>query len=142
MVINIWEERMVKDDGCKELKKAFVYFQEYLNLGVGRKLSKVAEKTGKSDRYIKKLYYTWNWTGRAVAYDMFLMEENKREFKVETREKYRLTNNVALQALHVAIDELKKEPSLRNAKMAGDLAAKLLMKEVLLILKWKLNRKV
>ena len=44
MVINIWEERMVKDDGCKELKKAFVYFQEYLNLGVGRKLSKVAEK--------------------------------------------------------------------------------------------------
>ena len=24
MVINIWEERMVKDDGCKELKKAFV----------------------------------------------------------------------------------------------------------------------
>ena len=49
---------------------------------------------------------------------------------------------VALQALHVAIDELKKEPSLRNAKMAGDLAAKLLMKEVLLILKWKLNRKV
>ena len=60
---------------------------------------------------------------------MFLMEENKREFKVETREKYRLTNNVALQALHVAIDELKKEPSLRNAKMAGDLAAKLLMKE-------------
>ena len=129
MTINIWEERIVKDDGCKEPKKAFIYFQEYLNLGVGRKLSKVAEKTGKSDRYIKKLYYTWNWTERAVAYDMFLMEENKREFKVETREKYRLTNNVALQALHVAIDELKKEPSLRNAKMAGDLAAKLLMKE-------------
>ena len=115
--------------------------QEYLNLGVGRKLSKVAEKTGKSDRYIKKLYYTWNWTERAVAYDMFLMEENKREFKVETREKYRLTNNVALQALHVAIDELKKEPSLRNAKMAGDLAAKLFMKESSVNTKMEIEQK-
>ncbi|MCQ2738507.1 MAG: hypothetical protein MJ224_07860, partial [archaeon] len=126
---NIWEERIVKDDGCKEPKKAFIYFQEYLNLGVGRKLSKVAENTGKTDRYIKKLSYTWDWTERASVYDISLMEENKREFEEETRERYRLANNVALQALHVAIDELKKEPSLRNAKMAGDLAAKLLMKE-------------
>ena len=129
MTINIWEERIVKDDGCKEPKKAFIYFQEYLNLGVGRKISKVAENTGKTDRYIKKLSYIWDWMERASVYDMSLLEENKREFEEETRERYRLANNVALQALHVAIDELKKEPSLRNAKMAGDLAAKLLMKE-------------
>ena len=34
LTINIWEERIVKDDGSKEPKKAFIYFQEYLNLGV------------------------------------------------------------------------------------------------------------
>ena len=54
MTLNIWEKRIVKDDGCKEPKRAFVYFQEYLNLGVGKKLSKVAENTGKTDRHIKE----------------------------------------------------------------------------------------
>lgn len=129
MSINIWEKRIVKDDGSKEPKKAFIYFQEYLNLGPGRKLREVAENTGKSNRYIKKLSYTWDWVERANDYDMFLMEENKREFEEETRERYKLANSVSLEVLRAFDKIIKGNPSFKELKGAGDLAANLIKKE-------------
>ena len=136
LTINIWEERIVKDDGCKEPKKAFIYFQEYLYLGVGRKLREVAENTGKTDRYIKKLSYTWDWVERANAYDMWLMEENKRLFEAETRERYKLANDVGLLSLEIFKAMLKNNPSVKvvelsvkDVKAAADAAAKLIKKE-------------
>ncbi|MCQ2738440.1 MAG: hypothetical protein MJ224_07525, partial [archaeon] len=117
------------DDGCKEPKKAFIYFQEYLNLGVGRKLSKVAENTGKSDRYIKKLSYTWDWVERANAYDMWLMEENKREFEAETRERYKLANEAGLKSLRLVISALEDNPEYKDIKLGVDAAANLIKRE-------------
>ena len=64
MTINIWEERIVKDDGRREPEKAFKYFNEYLLLGGGRTLRKVAEQTGKSYKYMEKLSCTWDWSNR------------------------------------------------------------------------------
>lgn len=111
MTINIWEERIVKDDGCKEPKKAFIYFQEYLNLGVGRKLSKVAEKTGKSDRYIKKLSYTWDWVKRADAYDLACIETMSLENR--SRIVHSQTNaaisNILISELNRSISELLRD---------------------------------
>lgn len=111
MSINIWEERIVKDDGCKEPKKAFIYFQEYLNLGVGRKLSKVVEKTGKSDRYIKKLSYTWDWVKRADAYDLACIEtmslENRR--RIVHSQTNAAISNILISELNRSISELLRD---------------------------------
>ena len=102
LTINIWEERIVKDDGRREPEKAFKYFNEYLLLGGGRTLRKVAEQTGKSYKYMEKLSCTWDWSKRANAYDMWLMEENKREFEEETRERYLKANKLAIRSIELA----------------------------------------
>ncbi|MCQ2737866.1 MAG: hypothetical protein MJ224_04605 [archaeon] len=129
MSINIWEKRIVKDDGRREPEKAFKYFNEYLLLGGGRTLRKVAEQTGKSYKYMEKLSCTWDWSKRANAYDMWLLEENKREFEEKTKERYLKANRLAIRSIDLADSELDNNPSLKEIKVAGNLAAKLLMKE-------------
>ena len=129
MLINNYNNRIVNYDGKKEPKKAFAYFQEYLSMGHSRTLSKVAERVGKSDKYITVLSSRWNWTEKANAYDLHLMEEPKREFEEETRERYYLANKLGLKSLKYFDDILDNNPSVKAVKAAGDMAAKLIKKE-------------
>ena len=129
MTIKIWEERIVKDDGRREPEKAFKYFNVYLLFGGGRSLREVAEQTGKSYGYLKKLSRTWDWSKRVNAYDMWLMEENKQEFEEKTKERYELANDVGLEALKLFASILKDNPEVKDIRAAGNLAAKLIKRE-------------
>lgn len=93
-----WDNR-IEVEGKTEPIKAFNLFQDYLLLGKGRNLKTVAENNGRRLYYIQRLSSRWNWTDRANGYDTYLIEENKREFEEETRERYKLANKVNLESL-------------------------------------------
>lgn len=57
------------------------------------------------------------------------MEEHKREFEEETRERYYLANKLGLKSLKYFDDILDNNPSVKAVKAAGDMAAKLIKKE-------------
>ena len=119
----------------KKPVKAFNLFREYLLLGKSRNHRAVAENIGRKLYYVQRLGSRWNWTERANAYDTHLLEENKREFEEETKERYKLANKVSLESLKILnniIEEgnlLDGELDLRNVKLAGDLGAKLIKNE-------------
>ena len=125
---NNWEHRITKN-GKTEPPKAFGYFQDYLLLGKGRTLKDVADKNNKSVNYVTSLSCRWDWSERADVYDLFLLEENKKLFEAETNERYLKANRLAIRSIDLADSELDNNPSLKEIKAAGDLAAKLLMKE-------------
>ena len=50
-------------------------------------------------------------------------------FEAETNERYLKANKLAIRSIDLADSELDNNPSLKEIKAAGDLAAKLLMKE-------------
>lgn len=51
---------------------AYGLFLIFLDLGLTRSYQAVAEKTGRTEKIVKRIYHKFRWTGRALARDKYL----------------------------------------------------------------------
>ena len=100
--MRIWEERQVGKYGRKETKRAFHYFQMYLNQEGRRsvrrlheELKKTAGKTvgktaGKIPRFNTLVSYCrdFRWVERVNAYDDYLIERNRKNKELQLAKVY------------------------------------------------------
>jgi hypothetical protein len=60
----------------REGARSFDYACEYIKMGPGRSIEKVAQKFGKKARPLKKYSRKWKWVKRAAAYDRLVDAQN------------------------------------------------------------------
>lgn len=109
----IWEERQIGRYGKKETKRAFHYFQLYLNQSHPRSISRLYKTFLKSnyDGAPPKLKTLWNyssefgWVKRVEAYDQHLIDVNRKNKELKLSQVY---SDVA----DFNVDELKKSITL------------------------------
>jgi len=73
----------LQNNACERLPRegarSFDYACDYIKMGPGRSIEKVAKKFGKKARPLKKYSRKWQWVKRAAAYDRSMESQNLEE---------------------------------------------------------------